>query len=290
MPKKKTHWKSFNSTISSKSEFNISTKGRKLEDVLLEEQNKKDEEYRDKVFLMSMTDAKTHGKFAMKTKKIYLVHFSTFLLTRDDKVVPAEGALLEFSVNSGITKCWHSYLEPGEIPMGTRSDCYAKAQKTHLLPLDDENLFINSYEDVLDDINNILMSQENYEIQPVFCLTEEKREIKLVLDEIYHRGGAEKDMAIPKVYNLEDWLFYLEKSMKNEPEFAYPGNESVKGFASNTAALYKLQNNNFKEIPACSFHEEHYKSEFCSLAIVRNRAFTIMDRLCDVSNVLITVI
>ena len=30
------------------------------------------------------------------------------------------------------------------------------------------------------------------------------------------------------------------------------------------------------------FHEEHFRAEFCSLAIVRTRVFVMMDLLCDI--------
>ena len=31
-----------------------------------------------------------------------------------------------------------------------------------------------------------------------------------------------------------------------------------------------------------AFHEEHFRAEFCSLAIVRTRVFVLMDLLCDI--------
>ena len=124
---------------------------------------------------------------------------------------------------------------------------------------------------------------------PVYCLNEEKNEAELVLKCLYQRGKSfDDDLELPKIYNLEDLLFLTEKSVKRfnkkqNPEAENNG-QDLSYLQSSAAALYKLKICNFLQVPGCSFHEELCRSEFCSLAIVRNRAFAIMDRLCDVSS------
>ena len=71
---------------------------------------------------------------------------------------------------------------------GSRNDCITKARKTHQIPLDDENLFVHSNEDIFEDMMNILYNESDGKIRPIFCLSQEKSEIELVLKLLYERS------------------------------------------------------------------------------------------------------
>lgn len=207
----------------------------------------------------------------------------------DNIVVPAEGAIVEMTLAKGIGHGWHGFLKPGNIPMGYRSACIAQARKTHNIPLDDENLFVHSDEDVLEDLNNILCKKDSLQIKPVFCLAKEKFEIELVLNMLYQRGnkGEKDDMTLPKIYNIEDLMIVLQQSLKKVlPRCTSSARENVENFVRNfnsaSAAEYKFETASFDGVPACPFHEECYKPQHCSLSIVRTRVFVLIDLLCDV--------
>ena len=282
-------WKSWSSAEP------LTTKGRRLEDLERDEQRKREEEYRAQSDILSMVDVLNHGRSKVVGKKFFLAHFGIHLKTPDDIILPAEGALIEFSIDTGISRQWHSLIQAGEIPLGTRSECVANAQKTHLIPLEDEDLYKNADgemitpEDILDEIVGMLTKVKDFGTEPVFCFSSEKTNVELVLEVLYRRGQTFKnDLVLPKVYALEDLLYFFEKSIKKEVKERkmkkdLDDDKDFKYLASSSAALYKLQNANFANVAPCAFHDEHFKAEFCSLAIVRNRAFAILDRLCDVS-------
>ena len=50
--------------------------------------------------------------------KFIFAHFSTHCRTDENIVVPAEGAIVEMSLEGGILQSWHSFLPPGNIPAG----------------------------------------------------------------------------------------------------------------------------------------------------------------------------
>jgi len=266
----------------------LSTKGRTLEEIEQEEERKKMIKELSIQELRKMVDLQYGLEDLVKTSFIF-VHFSTHCRTHDGIVVPAEGAIVEMTLAKGIGQGWHGFLQPGDIPMGYRSECIAKARKTHNIPLDDENLFVHSDEDVVEDLNNILCKKDSLQIKPVFCLAKEKSEIELVLKMLYQRGnkGEKDDMVLPKIYNIEDLMIVLQQSLKKVlPRCTSAARENVENFVrsfnSASAAEYKFETAYFDGVPACPFHEECYRPQHCSLAIVRTRVFVLIDLLCDV--------
>lgn len=281
MPKSKQKWKYLNDAGQP-----LSTKGRTLEEIEQEKENERKAKELNTLELRKMVDLQ-NGLQNLMTNSFVFVHFSTHCRTHDNIVVPAEGAILEMTLEKGVGEkgWWHGFLNPGKIPMGYRSECIAKARKTHNIPLEDENLFVYSDEDVVEDMNNILRQKESLQLKPVFCLAKEKSEIELVLNTLYERGGTDS-MVVPKIYNLEDLVLCVQQSLKSVlPRCTTNARGNienfVRSFTSNAAAEYKFENAYF-DVPACPFHEECYKPQHCSLAIVRNRAFVLIDLLCDV--------
>ena len=160
MPKNKKYWKS------SGSSHPLSTKGRRLEDVEREEERKRVAKEKSQEELRNMVNLQMGLKNLVTTRFIF-VHFSTHCRTHDDIVVPAEGAIVEMTLEGGIRQSWHRFLRPGPLPPGTRNECIAKARKTHNIPVDDETLCARSQDDdVLEDINSILCNERDLQTKP----------------------------------------------------------------------------------------------------------------------------
>ena len=64
-----------------------------------------------------MVDLRAGLQNLISTKFIF-AHFSTHCRTDENIVVPAEGAIVEMSLETGILQSWHSFLPPGKIPAG----------------------------------------------------------------------------------------------------------------------------------------------------------------------------
>lgn len=143
----------------------LTTKGRTLEEQEKDEARKRDIEIKTREDLLELTDI-SKGPKSLAKRKFILAHFSTHCRTPDDKVVPAEGALLEFSMQSGIERQKHFFIRPGDLPLGTRSQCLEKAKKTHNIPLDDEKLYAFSDEDILDEIVGMLLVPKTLKTSP----------------------------------------------------------------------------------------------------------------------------
>jgi len=51
---------------------------------------------------------------ALKDHKFYFVNFQILCKTEDEEVLPAEVAVIEYSLEKGISKELHRFIEPGQ--------------------------------------------------------------------------------------------------------------------------------------------------------------------------------
>lgn len=58
----------------------------------------------------------------------YFVDVQTLCKTPDDKYLPVEIAVIEYSLKDGITKVYHEFLKPGDIPTGLRYECMSHSE------------------------------------------------------------------------------------------------------------------------------------------------------------------
>ena len=107
--KQKKFWNSQNSKP-------LTTKGRSLEELQREEEAKRISEIQTREELLKMANFGERDSFTRK--KFVLVQFSTHYNVKD-VVVPAEGAMLEFSIRDGLEKERHWFLRPGDLPLGS---------------------------------------------------------------------------------------------------------------------------------------------------------------------------
>ena len=113
----------------------------------------------------------------------------------------------------------------------------------------------------------------------MFCLEEEIEDVEGVLKVIMEERGKSK---APCVFPLEELLFYIEDSMKKAQKRLGFTPEKGKFFINADMARNTLKSELFKfQVVPCKFHEETGRVDYCSQAILRQRAFIIMDRLCD---------
>ena len=150
-------------------------------------------------------------------------NFFTHCVTHDGKVVPAEGAVVEFSLEGGILAQWHCVLRSGPIPSGYRGQCTENAKKTHNIPIgsipyilfhftrfladtffliaDDENLDekIDMFRDQDDSesLGNLLkllyLNSLDGDPKPIFVLDKEIENVKKIIQILYKRVGMPGD-------------------------------------------------------------------------------------------------
>ena len=261
----------------------LTTKNRTLEDLQKEEieKNQLTEKLREDI--KRFVEVEPEDVLDLATFHFIIAHFSTQCKSHDGQVVPAEGAMLSMSISQGITGDFHAFLEPGDIPCGYRSECMAKGRKTHNIPIDADDEFYTEDRTVFDQLL-ALINRSSVEV--VFCLEEEMEDVKDVLELMFEKRTNHQ---APQVFALEELMYLMDESLRRA--YRAQGNYKDKKnmFFKNKEFANKhvhAETERFKfQVPSCTFHEETGRVEYCCQAIMRQRAFILMDRYCDVSTI-----
>ena len=96
---------------------------------------KKEEQEEDDAETRAIIEMTLDECAVIAQQKFIIGDFAAHCITHDGVAVPAEGAVVEFSLEKGIISQWHSILNPGPIPVGYRSQCIENSKKTHHIPL-----------------------------------------------------------------------------------------------------------------------------------------------------------
>merc|ERR1719452_237431 len=70
----------------------------------------------------------------------FVAHFNSLCKTEKEVYIPCEGAVVEFSLEKGVVRCWQEFLSPMDsIPMGYKYKCIQTSRVTHNLTPDFEH-------------------------------------------------------------------------------------------------------------------------------------------------------
>ncbi|XP_060079963.1 uncharacterized protein LOC132559373 [Ylistrum balloti] len=218
--------------------------------------------------IKSVKESFPAGK-ALADENFYLINFQTLCKTGDGEYLPAEVALLEYSIRKGIKRVFQKFIEPGKIPTGYRYECQQKSADYHQIP-------VSGFDQADDNYRGIWIQLENFvnpngdkpEYPPLFCLGDDCEEMAYCLEWV--KGGAA--LGIPnrltKVYELEGLVVELFGHIGPSP--------------SKTSVIDMLTCSTWDYEPKikCAFHEDK-ECKYCSLGILKRYAFAISDSICQ---------
>jgi len=265
-------WSDNNNYISSSSSGQTvrgyDTLGRPLEEIA-----KRDQDRRDKVMSKSdaIYDIVRRGHEDGGEPIFTLAHANIFVRTPDkNEFVPAEIALLRFSIEGGILDTIQFFPKPGKIPDGYKYSCMEKSDLSHKIPLEaplkdgtdlertltEAKFTYTSDQVIISSIKKFLNGTET-----VFCMPEIDDNVQGVLDSITSRSGQPR-MKVT-VLELPELLFILA------------GHDMI---PTPTMAQLEFERERFQyhQDLGCDWHEEETDTNKCSLSFVHRWAFTVL--------------
>lgn len=217
------------------------------------------------------------GKEVAK-EKFYFINIQYLCKTEEDEYLPCEIAIIEYSIESGITKKLHRFIEPGRIKTGYRFTCIENSEQTHQIPVENFELSDSNYRGLWIQIENFINPQgELPEHPPLYCLgaDDDYRVVEYCLDWIHGRTCLGTPNCIRKIYEVEGLLLELN---------AHIGNSVAK---SQCVDLLTSHDWDYEPDTKCDYHEEK-EVKHCSLGIVQRYAFAMSDCLCGYYDVQLT--
>lgn len=228
----------------------------------------------------SFVDVDEKGCFSdMKARTFHLIHVNWFCVTNNNIYYPAEVALVEFSLESGIKSTYHTLINSGPTPCGFAYEVKAHVEETHGIPTE---LGEEDYRKILRIIRKFLNEDENSnKLSPVYTMPDLSSHnfsltaVKSTLLTLCDVAGCPEEYDNFEVLSLSKLFF----DMKNKCSMELDG---VNTFQKLLNAEIELQKDTYtySQWIDCLFHHENGKSEYCSLALVHRWAYIICDNLC----------
>lgn len=208
-------------------------------------------------------------------------HVNILCKTRANVYLPCELSIGEYSIMTGITKVFHAFIRPRDVPIGYAFLIQTIASKSHLIEMDTPPMNYPSssnYADIAKKIKEMI-KREDGSVLPIYALEENVKEVENCLSDIFQWSGIESPFKLKiKVFCLHLLFFELDNILKME--------ECLK-FQRTSDANDKLSDFTYSHIRklACRYHEKQDRKIYCSAFQVHKWAFTFSDHLCNLAGV-----
>lgn len=212
---------------------------------------------------------------SLRTYRFHTAHANYFCKIANGTYMPCEIALAEFSLVDGITRTYHTLINPGAVPLGYSFYADVHAAETHRLPLPPSNFGGESNQlKILANIKLFLMGDDKDEsnLPPVYSLAPDIDAVDSILSKLNTAlHPAKKDVF--RVLPLSNLFYELSNASIGIVTADLPT-----GFP----AECELQNDIFEFTAgiSCHFHEKTDARKYCSLSRVQRWSFVIMKHCC----------
>jgi hypothetical protein len=210
---------------------------------------------------------------SLKTYRFHIMHVNYYCKVTNGVYIPCEIAIAEFNLTDGITKTYHTLINPGDIPFGYTFEAQTHAAETHGIPLPPENFDGESnYLKILSNIKLFLKADDRNETNPhpVYSQTSDVEAVESILCALTKAAypaqkGTFRVLSLPK-------LFY---ELRNASIGIVTADLSL-----DFPADCELQNDIFDYTAgiSCYFHENRDTRKYCSLSCVQRWSFVITNQ------------
>ena len=210
------------------------------------------------------------GKAAAKCR-FYFIDFQYICHVEKGNYFPCEISAIEYSIECGIIRSWHKFVDPGKIPTGYRWEAQNRSEQTHKIPIEKFELAEDNYELILDELQVFINPRRESEFPPIFTRKDDAEIAESCCRWLAERTETAHELF--KVYVLEYLLIDLSSHISD----IAPSSHESKDMLSSSAFDYEPGAN-------CAWHETR-EIRHCSLGVVNRLAYIFSDHLCPKYNI-----
>uniref|UniRef100_A0A1L8DAP5 HMG box domain-containing protein n=1 Tax=Nyssomyia neivai TaxID=330878 RepID=A0A1L8DAP5_9DIPT len=209
----------------------------------------------------------------------FIMHINYFCESRgkDGNAIfdAAELAILDFSLQDGIKRGMHTFINLEALPYGYTYEAMRHSDETHQLPLPPDTIGHTKIRDALVEVLRFTEDNDENVCAPIFTFDNHVPVIRSIFNEVFalaHTGPIKPDQV--RIYPLSHLLFHLKNATTDH---AGPA-AAQQPFASVFLAEGYLERGTFEysEGVACEHHQENDRVPFCSQTKIKGWAFAII--------------
>ncbi|KAI0213529.1 maelstrom-like protein [Lamellibrachia satsuma] len=211
----------------------------------------------------------------IKDAKFYFISFEYLCETEEGEFLPCEVGLIEWSLNQGITKTLHRFINPGVIPLGYRYTCQSHSDDTHQIPVSGFELADSDYRGLWIQMENFVNPNgEKEDYPPIFFLGNERKTVEYCMDWLH----AHACLGIP---NRLHRLFILENMIVELYAHKLTGETTPPPTRSAVVEMLTTSVFDYEANTRCPWHEEQ-QVRYCALGTVKRFTFALSDALAQI--------
>ncbi|XP_033329999.2 protein maelstrom 2 [Megalopta genalis] len=250
--------------------------GECIDEVLIAE--KKEQEFRQNMlrYIQSVTSMGRKHNNLHKIKFMF-IHVNWFykreIGINKYEYCPAEFAVAEFSLDSGIEDVYHEIINT-KIPLGWKRDALEISEETHKIPIehpDGQADFSYMYEQLVKFLKSN-MTGDKY--PPLFTIKDMAPAVKSLLERMCTESASNE--------NTDNFVIYSIEAL-----FAELRNAAAENSDCRSIPLVVAENEFGKDTFAwvtgleCEYHKISGRPTFCSMSVVKRWGYTMCDYCCE---------
>lgn len=205
---------------------------------------------------------------------VYFISCNYFCVSLSGEYVPAELAIIKYSLNEGVMDKLNVLIDPKELPLGMALDAATHSNATHQLPVPPDAFGEPNYEKILRQIIKFVKSSTGSKtFPPMFTWNKDIPMVESILRGILE--ATDFDYVKLSVLPLIDFFYYLKLATENYglDINTFPSVHMAKALLETDVYAYTAG-------IACDVHENLNNQIACSLSRVVRWAYVISDSCC----------
>lgn len=206
--------------------------------------------------------------------EVFIISCNYFCVTTTNDYIPAELAMVKYSLVGGIIDRMHILINPQELPLGLAHDAELHASETHQLPLPPDAVGETDFEVILKDIFKFTGTSFSKKQLPIlFTYNKDLIMVANIFNGILEATGV--DNLEPQICPLVDYFYHLKQATESYglDICTFPSVHMAKALLEKDVYAYTLG-------IGCDVHEGLGNAIHCALSKCVRWAFTISDSCC----------
>jgi len=222
------------------------------------------------------TVLKAKGRRSLNRTLFYVGYFNYLCKTDQGFYIPCEGAVVEFSLEKGISRCWQEFLSPlDSIPTGYQYRCTKYSRVSHNLCPEFER-FATDYSQIFSSLQQFLsMGQTSQStMPPIYVMPDHMEAAECITQFIMDKAGHNETTNMLRVFSLPLLVLNLYNS---SPKHNWP---------IEYLAQYTMEKDLYSHHYhlGCDFHEALENPTHCALSICKRLVFSLSSECCPAHN------
>ena len=208
-------------------------------------------------------------------RKFYLVAFVCLLEEPEHQAL--EVAANEFTLEGGITRKFHRFIDPGPIPLGCRYEAQRRSEATHMIPVEGLANEGDTHRRIYDELLYFLSAGTGV-IPPIFVKIKETTKVEGCMHWLAKNAGVPNKLK--RIYELEGLILDLEYHIAGLPPNFTRSKVQATDLMLSTVFDYDTGTR-------CQYHENEDATD-CASKMVNTACFCMGDYFCQRFSIPIT--